>query len=144
MQHTTIFQFFGTPHFHAVCLILVSTAAMEALVAIWAATSRVHWFWRAFVVWVGIAVLLPIRAFQPALVFTITSPLTVAIISAIRLRARPQLDQAAGTSQPLPTIFRFAILDLLLAMAIIGLFLTLLINLLPRLGELHAAEFTLT
>ena len=56
----------------------------------------------------------------------------------------PKVQQANDASQSSPRILRFALRDLLLAMAIIGLFLTLLVNLVPRLGELHAVEFTLT
>src|SRR4051812_27988110 len=78
----------GSPHFHAVCLAITSTAAIEALIAIWAATSRRHWFWRAMAVWAGIVVLLPIGAYHPALAFAISSPLTIALIRAIQFRSR--------------------------------------------------------
>jgi len=125
---------FGTPHFHAVCLVVVSAAVIEALVAIWAATSRVHWFWRAIAVWAAVSVLLPIRAYQPALLFAVTSPLTTAIILSINSRR--------GASTPRP--FRFGLRDLLLATAVIALALTSLLHLVPRLGEAHLAEFTLT
>src|SRR5689334_15257741 len=117
MQHSSFFQLVGTPHFHALCLILISTAALEALIAIWAATSRIHWFWRAIAVWAGIAVLLPIRAFQPALVFTITSPLTIAIVRAIHVRTKPAADQPGDAGRLNSGLPRFALLDLLLAMA---------------------------
>src|SRR5438045_3408859 len=88
---------FGTPHFHAVCLVLVTAAAIEALIAIWSATSHVHWFWRAVAVWAAVTVLLPIRAYQPALLFAVTSPLTIVFILAIKARR--------GTSPA--RIFRF-------------------------------------
>src|SRR5690349_7129222 len=116
---------FGTPHFHAVCLVLVSAAAIEALIAIWAATSRVHWFWRAVAVWAAITVLLPIRAYQPALLFAVTSPLTIVLILAIDAR------RAAWSAR----IFRFGLRDLLLATAVVGLVLASLLHLVPRLGE---------
>jgi hypothetical protein len=144
MQHTSVFQLIGTPHFHALCLILISAAALETLIAIWAATSRIHWFWRALAVWAGIAILLPIRAHQPALVFTISSPVTIAIICSIRLRTKSADVHPSDPSRTRPVLPRFAIRDLLLTMAIIGLFLTLLINLVPRLGTIHPTEFSLT
>jgi hypothetical protein len=129
MRITTLSELLGTPHFHAVCLVLVSVAAIEALVALWAATSRVHWFWRAIAVWAAITVLLPIRAYQPALLLAVTSPLTIVLIRAISRRRG---------------VIRFGLLDLFFATALIGMALASLLHLAPRLGEVHFAEFTLT
>src|SRR5687768_340798 len=88
----------GTPHFHALCLILISTAVLQALIAIWAATSRGNWFLRALAVWAAITALLPIRAYQPALVFAISSPL---IVGACVLQRKTQLiGRKAETTKP--------------------------------------------
>src|SRR4051812_3320852 len=97
----------GTPHFHAVCVIFAATAAIEALIAIWAATSRRHWFWRALAVWAAIMALVPVRAYGPAAVFAISSPLTAALVS---------LQQRRSESWA-----RFTIRDLSLFMVIVGL-----------------------
>src|SRR3954447_17283810 len=138
---------FGTPHFHAVCLVLVSAAAIEALIAIWAATSRVHWFWRAIAVWAAVTMLLPIRAYQPALLFAVTSPLTIILIRAISSCRRSAWERTPGRSAslvPSTRRFYFTLRDLLLATALVGLALASLLHLAPRLGEVHIAEFALT
>ena len=71
----------GTPHCHALCLILAATAAIQALIAIWAATSRRHWFLRVLVVWLAVMALVPIRAYEPALIFAFSSPLTALLLA---------------------------------------------------------------
>src|SRR6188768_2645834 len=64
----------------AVMLTFAGTAAVQGLIAIWAATGRVHWFIRALAVWGGVMLLVPIRVYEPAAVFSVASPLTVALI----------------------------------------------------------------
>lgn len=123
----------GTPHFHVLCLVLMSTAAIEGLIAIWAATSPRHWFWRAIAVWAGIAILLPIRAYQPAVVFGISSPLTISLIRGLMIR------RATLTGR-----VRFGLRDVLLATALVGLALATLLHLLPRVGRIPIAELVLT
>src|SRR5262245_47132146 len=123
-----IFKLLGTPHFHALCLILMSAAAIEALIAIWAATSRVFWLWRALVVWAGIVVLLPIRAYQPALVFAISSPLTIALIAFVQFR-RASDDVTPGMSGNQLKRLRFGLRDLLVVIALVGLALATLLHL---------------
>src|SRR4051794_31058157 len=159
----------GSPRFHAICLVITSTAAIEALFAIWAATSRRHWFWRALAVWAGVVGLLPIRAYQPALVFAISSPLTIAVLRAIQRRsATPSFPRSAWERTPRRSAshalnepemkndepvtnanapfsrLRFSVRDLLLATALVGLLLASLMQLMPRLGQIHAAELALT
>jgi hypothetical protein len=137
-----IFDLLGTPHFHALCLILMSAAAIEALIAIWAATSRVFWLWRALAVWVGIVVLLPIRAYQPALVFAITSPLTIALITLIQSR-RSTAGITPTSSDTQRKFLRFGLRDLLVLTAVVGLVLATLLQIRPRLGDVHFAEYAI-
>lgn len=65
----------------AVMLTFAGTAAVEGLIAIWAANSRAHWFVRALAVWGGVMLLVPIRVYEPAAVFVFASPLIVAIVA---------------------------------------------------------------
>src|SRR3954447_12771707 len=116
-------------HFHALCAIVASVAALRACIAIWAAASRRHWLWRALAVWGAITVLLPIRAYQPALVFTISSPLLIALmllVNRIQNRLVPRVfpgdalprGSSLAESQT-PSTVRFSIRDLMLAMVIV-------------------------
>src|SRR5262245_27471098 len=149
---SSLLSIVGSLHFQALCLILASAAAIQALIAIWAATSiRVPWFWRALAVWAAITALLPIRAYQPALVFAISSPLTIILIATLKPRVLVTNFHPGNTplqSSPLadsqsPTAFRFSIRDLMLATVIVGLILASLTHLVPRLGHVNAMEFAL-
>lgn len=149
---SSLLSHFGSLHFQALCLILASTAAIQALIPIWAATSiRLPWFWRAFAVWAAITLLLPIRAYQPALVFAISSPLTIILIA--MLKPRLSVTNLHPSDEPLrgslladsqsPSAFRFSIRDLMLATGIVGLSLVSILHLVPRLGHVNATEFAL-
>src|SRR5262245_37057650 len=105
---SALISIFGSIQFHALCLVLISTAATQALIAIWAATSRLHWFWRALAVWAAITALLPIRAYQPAFAFAISSPLTVLLI-----RYSLSYGQSEPTHSSRSASFRYTLLDLL-------------------------------
>ena len=43
-------RIFGDSQFHVMCAIITWTAALYCLLALWAATSRRHWFLRGAVV----------------------------------------------------------------------------------------------
>lgn len=62
-------------------LTFAGTAAVQGLIAIWAATARVNWFIRALAVWGGVILLVPIRLYEPAAVFVFASPLIVAAVA---------------------------------------------------------------
>src|SRR5262249_36175593 len=59
----------------AMMSVFAGTAAVEGLVAIWAATSRAHWFLKSMAVWCAVMLLVPIRAYEPAAVFAVGSTL---------------------------------------------------------------------
>src|SRR5438128_5231257 len=71
------------PHFHAICLTLVCAATLGALIAIWAGTSRRHWFWRALAVWAGAVALVPVRAYELAAIMAISLPATALTVRMI-------------------------------------------------------------
>jgi hypothetical protein len=132
----------GSLHFHALCLILASAAAAEALVAIWAATSRLYWFWRAIAVWCAVMALVPIRAYEPSLTFAISSPLTILLI---RLRWRNAKLPDSTSSEPAKHHSRlsYSIRDLLLSMLVIGAALASLLHVIQKIEgpAVHAANF---
>lgn len=136
------FQSAATWDFHIRLLLLVVPAAAAGLVALWAATSRVHWFWRALAVWACVMLLLPVRAHEPAMILMISLPLTVAMVKLLgwmMRRARPQ------PSVPIPGgdgRVRFALHDLFLLMLLVGLNLAGLLHLSGKLqwtGGWHVA-----
>src|SRR5437588_843493 len=86
----------------AMMSVFAGTAAVEGLVAIWAATSRVHWFLKSLVIWCAVMLLVPIRVYEPAAVFAVGSPLVVAALVAIQLmrgrRGEPNVSDATEAS----------------------------------------------
>src|SRR5215510_6633514 len=105
---------------HITAIVLAVTAAAAALVAAWAATSLWHWFWRALAIWACIAALLPIRAYEPAVVFAISLPIaTLAIRRLVGLKQGWQAISRVLRQKSL--IPRFKLIDLLLAMTLLGL-----------------------
>ncbi|HEY2412495.1 MAG TPA: hypothetical protein VGI40_09650 [Pirellulaceae bacterium] len=106
--------------------LLAAVAASGGLVAICAATSRVHWFWRVFAVWVFVAAMLPIRAYEPAVVFGIGLPLGAMCIRVLQWFQQPAVPQAEARSNRAQ--LRFGILDSLLAITLIGLTLAIVLQ----------------
>jgi hypothetical protein len=121
-----------SPFLHLAALIIASTAAVAAAIAAWSATSQWHWFWRALALWVCAAVLLPIRAYEPAIVLAMGLPLTVSVIRAAqRITPRPDIenrDSPLCAGLPTPHFLRFRLSTLLLATALLGLYLALLLH----------------
>src|SRR5262245_59285170 len=112
---------------------LAAATAAQALVALWAAVSKQHWFIRALVVWASVLALLPIRAFEPALVFSVSSPLTIAVIfisRQIALGRKPSVGEPA--TYPLPRMLRYRLSDLFLLTLLLGLSLATLGHLFQR------------
>jgi hypothetical protein len=57
--------------------VYVVTVGVVQLLALWAATSRLPWLLRVLVVWAPIALLLPIRAYEPALLLILSATWTI-------------------------------------------------------------------
>src|SRR5687768_11209878 len=104
---------------------LISMAVLQSLVAIWAATSRKHWFLRALAVWAALSLLLPIEAWDPAWLCALSSTTIISVLLFWRLRNERQL-RAAEPGPPRSRI-RFGLLDLFLLMLLIGLSLATLL-----------------
>jgi hypothetical protein len=122
-----------SPKFHLTILALVGTMAFLGLVAIWAATGTVHWFWRALAVWGAVMLLVPIRAYELAVVFAMASPIVVGFVIGIRRDARcfgTKNDAAEALMN-----WRFGLRDLFLALLIVGLTLAGLLAIGRRMQE---------
>jgi hypothetical protein len=106
----------------AMMLTFAGAAAVQGLIAIWAATSRANWFIRALAIWGGVMLLVPIRLYEPAAVFAVANPLTVALIGGVMWlenRHRPQeLATQPGMRFGLRDLF---FLLLLVALVIVGI-----------------------
>jgi len=73
---------FQSPSFYLAILFLAGTTAALGFVALWATASRVHWFWRAAALLGSVMALVPIRAYEPALVFAIGLPMVIGLVLA--------------------------------------------------------------
>lgn len=124
----SLLPYLGTPSFHLLALILASTTALQSLLALWAATSPRHWFWRALVIWCAVMALIPIRVYEPALVFAIRSPLIVLIVQAVNWLTRWRRHRLLAEPASRSTL-QFGLSDLLLLMLFIGLSLAGLLHL---------------
>lgn len=79
----------GSAEFRAPIEAMAFFSAGLAVLAIWAGLSRWHWFARALVVSLAIATLLPIRAYEPVLLFLLVVPLTAVTMAIIRHWCKP-------------------------------------------------------
>ena len=98
---------------------VTGVAAGYCLLAIWVACGRGHWFARACVLLAALALLVPIRAFEPLILFGMTSVLLIGGWSAVRgLRASESV--AEGATPAAGSRWRFRLADLLLMCVIAG------------------------
>lgn len=115
-------------------LLLTFIVAAYATLAIWAAVSPRRWFVRAAILCGTLALLLPVRAYEPLVLLGITSIWLVAGTQLIRRKFRSELSPANNQPQPQPANeFRFSLRDLLLAAGVVG-FASLVIGMLVREG----------
>ena len=112
-----LWDLFRTPEFHLTMLALAGAAALEGLVAAWAATNSRHWFWRALALFGAIVLLVPIRAYKPVLVLSAAAPLVFAIVAFSRwlIRRSERSDREQLRARP-----HFTLSDILLLMLVIG------------------------
>src|SRR5262245_26098461 len=117
-----------TIYMHVVTLLLASTAALAAAVAVWAAESRRYWFWSGLAIWSCVAVMLPIRAYEPALVLAVSLPLMAVTVRAMMWRLENQGD-VRSVWRSIPRLARFRLRDVALAMTVMGLSMVVLLHL---------------
>jgi hypothetical protein len=116
-----------SPAFHFGCLAIIGTAAIESLIAVWAATSRRHWFWRVLVVWSGVALLVPIRAYEPALLFA-ASGAAIWITLILTQQVARRLTKRRVNPCESPPAVRFGLRDLFMLLMAIGIWLALVLE----------------
>ena len=122
-------QVLTTPAMQLTLLPLLGMALAQCLVAIWAATSRGHWFIRAVGVWMAIALLVPIGAWEAAWLFALSSLMVVLLLKLIRwLRRQPALDIGSTAAAVTAKALHFGIRDLFLLLLIVGMWLPLLME----------------
>src|SRR5262245_20495176 len=110
-----------TPSLHWWLVPLLAIAAGQCLAAIWAASGRRHWFWRLAAVWAALALLVPIRAYEPAWLFALSSTLIIVALTVARWWDwRSRASESLSASR-----WRFALSDLLLLLLFIGMALAL-------------------
>lgn len=136
--------YLGTPSYHVLSLILASTAALQSLIALWAATSSRHWFWRALAIWCAVMALVPIRAYQPAVIFSISSLLIVAILAMRRFRLGGNRPAAADSASRHLAQFRFGLSDIFLVMIVMGLWLAGMLHIQQHLERFNVGSSVAT
>jgi hypothetical protein len=130
---SSLWRQFADPEVQFRLSISIGMVALQCLVAIWAATSRQHWFWRALAVWAAIMLMIPIRAWEPAWLFGLSSPLIIAGLSIWQRIGRQRTPTSTPTNEPAAigsaaigsavARWRFSLRDLFALMLIISLWL---------------------
>jgi hypothetical protein len=143
MLHNLVL-YLGTPSYHVLSLILAAAAALQSLVALWAATSPRHWFWRALAVWCAVMALVPIRAYQPAVTFAMSSLAIVFLVRALRSRVLRNQQVLNNASAPTAAGFRFRLSDIFLLMVVVGLWLAGMLHVQRRLPRFHVENAALS
>jgi len=109
------------PRFYLQHSPFVACAALECLVAIWAATSGRHWFGRALAAVGAVMLLVPIRAWEPAWLFGLSSPAIIGLIRAGWWWNHRRVDAVSNAPSNARQLFRFGLRDLFLLVLIVGL-----------------------
>ena len=116
-------------------LLLTFIAAGYSVLAVWAATSQRHWFLRAAVFCGALALLLPIDAYEPLVLFGL-----VGVFSATGASVLRRFSSQSKAEQSTDSRWRFGTRDLLFAMAIVAC-ASLVVSLILREGiELQWAK----
>ena len=98
--------------------LVTGVAAAYCLLAIWVAVGRGHWFARACVLLAALALLVPIRAYEPLILFGMTSVLLIAGWSVGRMWQTIRCNTAESSREAVA--LRFRLQDVLLACAVAG------------------------
>lgn len=105
------------PRLFLLILVVDVVAALFCLIALWAGESRPHWFRRGLGVCAMLALLLPIRAYEPLLLLLIVVPL-LAVVSAWHARQQARLLQTTSSEA---SRWRFGLGELFQALTLFGI-----------------------
>src|SRR6478735_1442733 len=99
-----------TLYMQVATLVVASTTAVAVLAATWAGRSGRHWFWRTLTVLLAVMAMLPIRAYEPAMVLGISLP---PIAWATWFFASPAMRQRSkdDLTEHSTSLFRFTLAD---------------------------------
>jgi hypothetical protein len=125
--------------FHIRMLLLVVPTAIAGLIAVWAASSRRHWFWRALAVCLSILPLLPIRAYEPAFVWFMTMPMIILLVRFLEYRRSPR-----DATQRLHLRMRIKLQDMLLFVVIFALVLQIWLQVSTNVAGFWEHRYLLT
>ncbi|MFN0018947.1 MAG: hypothetical protein ACKVP0_11855 [Pirellulaceae bacterium] len=103
------------PRYFLLILVVDGVAAAFCLAALWAGESKNHWFWRGLGVCGLLALLLPIRAYEPLLVMLIVLPL-LAVASACQAARQDRIPQTTSSGR-----WRFGLSELFQALTLFGI-----------------------
>jgi hypothetical protein len=117
----SIWRQLAEPEFRLWLSVLIGMVALQCLVALWAATSKTHWFWRALAVCGSLMLFVPIRAWEPAWLFGLSSTLIIALIFTGRWIDRRWTTADATALTKANDGWRFSLRDLLLLILVISI-----------------------
>lgn len=133
-----LWRFLQRPDTHATLLVFAAAISVFGLLAIWAATSRAHWFLRSLALWAAVTSLLFIRAYEPVLLTALAGPLTVLLLVAFQSSARkggPSVPAAANITERLA--WRFTLRDLMFLVAALGMWLVTILRAARSIQTVH-------
>jgi hypothetical protein len=116
-------QCYNRPMVYAVAILLVSSLTSVGLLAIWAAASRSHWFWRTMLLLGALAPLLLIPAYEPFIAFVLQGLVIAACVQLARWRAARKRGEPFFHS-------RFFLRTVLLAMVPVAVLVAVVVRLL--------------
>ena len=118
------------PYVQVTYLFITGVAAIYCLIGVWAVTSSRHWFLRAIIPCLALAVLIPIRAHEPLIFYALIMAEIVAALTLWRwwrkdvgqISNRSTDNVESGQVENLSNVgrFRFGLRDLLLLMVVAG------------------------
>jgi hypothetical protein len=120
---------------YAVAILLISALTTVGLLALWAATSTAHWFWRTMGFLAAISPVLLIPAYEPFVAFVIQGAVVTAGVQFAKWRTARKQGESFFKSQ-------FSVRTVLLAMAPLGLLTAVAVRL-PVLNQYAWQSFVL-
>jgi hypothetical protein len=130
----------------ALILLLITSISFVGLVSLWAATSCVHWFWRAAALTALFVLLAQLRSSEPLTFFTVQSLSILLPLHGIETWKKRQFRRESRSPELLDssdrTMWRFSLRDVLLTTPIIAGFASTVPLLLKPRNDVDQATLT--